>query len=63
MLYIWEKLLIYGCHRIRNFERKLFALFDMIKSECIKIDTETMNYINAEQKKIRAFNSAFTKNN
>ena len=62
MPYTREKLLIYGCHGLRNFERKLFALFDMIKSECIKIDTETMNYINAEQKKIRAFNSAFTKN-
>ena len=60
--YTREKMLIYGCSGVRNLERKLFALFDMIKSECIKLDSETMNFINSEQKKIRAFNSAFTKN-
>ena len=53
-----DKLLIYGGSSARSIEKRLFALFDMIKNECIKVDSETMDLIKREENKIRAFDNA-----
>ena len=34
---------------MRNEDRKLFALFNMSKNECIKVDTATMEQIKLEE--------------
>jgi hypothetical protein len=53
-----DKLLIFGGSSSRSLEKKLFALFDMIKNECIKVDSQTMDLIKLEENKIRAFDNA-----
>ena len=53
-----DKLLIYGGSSARSIEKRLFALFDMIKNECIKVDSETLDLIKREENKIRAFDNA-----
>ena len=47
-----DKLLLYGGN-IGRFEKKLFAIFDMIKNECVKIDNKIMDEIIFEEKKIK----------
>jgi hypothetical protein len=58
-----DKLLVYGGSSARSLEKRLFALFDMIKNECIKVDSETMDLIKREENKIRAFDNALEKIN
>ena len=53
-----DKLLVYGGASARSLEKRLFALFDMIKNECIKVDSDTMDLIKREENKIRAFDNA-----
>ena len=53
-----DKLLVYGGSSARSLEKRLFALFDMIKNECIKVDSDTMDLIKREENKIRAFDNA-----
>ena len=55
------KLLIYGGSSARSIEKRLFAIFDMIKNECIKVDSATMDLIKQEENKIRAFDNAIEK--
>ena len=56
-----DKLLVYGGASARSIEKRLFALFDMIKNECIKVDSDTMDLIKREENKIRAFDNALEK--
>ena len=56
-----DKLLVYGGASARSLEKRLFALFDMIKNECIKVDSDTMDLIKREENKIRAFDNALEK--
>ena len=56
-----DKLLIYGCSSARAIEKKLFAFFDMNKNECIKVDTNTIELIKLEEKKIEFFDFALSK--
>ena len=56
-----DKLLVYGGSSARSLEKRLFALFDMIKNECIKVDSHTMDLIKREENKIRAFDNAIEK--
>ena len=56
-----DKLLIYGGSSARSIEKRLFALFDMIKNECIKVDSDTMDLIKREENKIGAFDNALEK--
>ena len=56
-----EKLLIYGCSGYRNIDRKLYAFFDMIKNQCIKLDQETIAFIKNEEKRIVSFDVALSK--
>ena len=56
-----DKLLIYGGSSARSIEKRLFAIFDMIKNECIKVDSATMDLIKLEESKIRAFDNALEK--
>ena len=56
-----DKLLIYGCSSARAIEKKLFAYFDMNKNECIKVDTNTIELIKLEEKKIEFFDFALSK--
>jgi hypothetical protein len=56
-----DKLLIYGGSSARSIEKRLFAIFDMIKNECIKVDSATMDLIKQEENKIRAFDNAIEK--
>ena len=53
-----DKLLIYGGSTARSLERRIFALFDMIKNEVIKVDPKTMDMIKLEENKIRSFDKA-----
>ena len=53
-----DKLLVYGGSSARSLEKRLFALFDMIKNECIKVDSDAMDLIKREENKIRAFDNA-----
>ena len=57
-----EKLLLYGGN-IGRFEKKLFAIFDMIKNECVKIDNKIMDEIKFEEKKIKMVDLAIKKIN
>ena len=56
-----DKLLVYGGSSARSIEKRMFAIFDMIKNECIKVDSETMDLIKLEENKIRAFDNAIEK--
>ena len=56
-----DKLLIYGGSTARSLERRIFALFDMIKNEVIKVDPKTMDIIKLEENKIRSFDKALEK--
>ena len=56
-----DKLVIYGGSTARSIEKKIFALFDMIKNEIIKVDNETMDLIKLEENKIRSFDKAIEK--
>ena len=56
-----ENLLIYGCTTARAIEKKLFAFFNMVKSECIKVDKETLELIKLEEKKIKFFDFELSK--
>ena len=56
-----DKLLIYGGSTARSLERRIFALFDMIKNEVIKVDPQTMDLIKLEENKIRSFDKALEK--
>ena len=53
-----DKLLIYGGSTARSIERRIFALFDMIKNEVIKVGPKTMDLSKLEENKIRAFDKA-----
>jgi hypothetical protein len=57
-----DKLLIYGGNNSR-VQKRLFALFDMSKNECMKVDTQTMEQIKMEEKKIKIVDSALSKIN
>ena len=56
-----ENLLIYGCSSARAIEKKLFAFFNMVKSECIKVDKDTLELIKLEEKKIKFFDFELSK--
>ena len=56
-----DNLLIYGCSSARAIEKKLFAFFNMDKSECIKVDKETLELIKLEEKKIKFFDFELSK--
>ena len=56
-----NQLLIYGGSNMRTFRENIFALFHMIRSECIKVDTATMELIKLEEKKSRLVDLALTK--
>ena len=56
-----DKLVIYGGSTARSLEKKIFALFDMIKNEIIKVDPKTMDLIKLEENKIRSFDKALEK--
>ena len=56
-----EQLLIYGGSNMRSFSKNIYALFHMIKNECNKVDTQTMELIKLEEKKSRLVDLALTK--
>ena len=56
-----EQLLIYGGSNMRSFSKNIYALFHMIKNECNKVDTPTMELIKLEEKKSRLVDLALTK--
>jgi hypothetical protein len=56
-----EQLLICGGSDIRSFAKNIYALFHMIKNECNKVDTQTMELIKLEEKKSRLVDLALTK--
>ena len=56
-----NQLVIYGGSNMRTFRQSIFALFHMLKSECIKVDTQTMELIKLEEKKSRLVDLALTK--
>ena len=58
-----DKLLIYGAENMRSENKNLFALFDLNKNECIKVDINTLEQIKIEEKKIRLFDLALNKMN
>ena len=46
---------------MRSLRQNIYALFHMLKSECIKVDTQTMELIKLEEKKSRLVDLALTK--
>ncbi len=58
-----DKLLLYGAENLRTTNKYLFALFDMNKNECIKVDINTLEQIKLEEKKIRLVDLALNKMN
>ena len=56
-----DKLLIYGCSNGRFIDKKLFALFNMNKNECIKVDKDILDFIKLEEKKIEYFDFELSK--
>ena len=56
-----NQLLIYGGSNMRTFRQNIYALFHMIKNECIKVDTQTMEIIKLEEKKSRLVDLALTR--
>lgn len=57
-----DKLLIYGGNNPRVY-KKLFALFNMAKNEVMKVDTQTMEAIKIEEKRIKMTDMALAKIN
>ena len=57
-----DKLLIYGGNNSR-VQKRLFALFDMSKNECMKVDAQTMEQIKIEEKQIKMVDVALSKIN
>ena len=57
-----DKLLIYGGNNPRVY-KKLFALFNMSKNEVMKVDTQTMEQIKLEEKRIKMTDMALAKIN
>jgi len=58
-----DMLLIYGAENMRSVNKNLFALFDMHKNECIKVDKNTLEQIKIEEKKTRLVDMALNKMN
>ena len=56
-----NQLLIYGGSNMRSFRENIYALFHMLKNECNKVDTQTMELIKLEEKKSRLVDLALTK--
>ncbi len=56
-----DKLIVYGGTTPRSIEKRVFALFDMIKNEVIKVDCQTMDLIKIEENKIRFFDKVLEK--
>ena len=56
-----DKLLIYGCSDARFVDKKLFALFNMNKNECIKVDKDVLDFIKLEEKRIEFFDFELSK--
>ena len=56
-----NQLLIYGGSNMRSFRQNIFALFHMLKSECIKVDIQTMELIKLDEKKSRLVDLALTR--
>ena len=56
-----NQLVVYGGSNMRSFSQNIYALFHMIKNECIKVDTQTMELIKLEEKKSRLVDLALTK--
>ena len=56
-----DKLIVYGGTTARSIGKGIFALFDMIKNEIIKVDSQTMDLIKLEENKIRSFDTALEK--
>ena len=56
-----NQLVVYGGSNVRSFRENIYALFHMIKSECIKVDTQTMELIKLEEKKSRLVDLALTR--
>ena len=56
-----NQLLIYGGSNMRSFRQNIFALFHMLRSECIKVDTQTMELIKLDEKKSRLVDLALTR--
>ena len=56
-----NQLLIYGGSNMRSFSQNIYALFHMIRNECNKVDTQTMELIKLEEKKSRLVDLALTK--
>jgi len=46
-----NQLLIYGGSNMRSFIQNIYALFHMIRNECNKEDTQTIELIKLEEKK------------
>ena len=57
-----NKLLIYGGNDSR-VTKKLFALFDMSKNECVKVDTKTLELIKLEEKQMKMIDQELAKIN
>ena len=57
-----NKLLIYGGNDSR-VTKKLFALFDMSKNECVKVDTKTLELIKLEEKQMKMIDQELSKIN
>ena len=56
-----NQLVVYGGSNVRSFRENIYALFHMIKNECIKVDTQTMELIKLEEKKSRLVDLALTR--
>ena len=56
-----DKLLVYGGSTGRSIEKRIFALFDMVKNEIIKVDEKTMDLIKIEENKIKSFDKVIEK--
>ena len=56
-----DKLLVFGGSTGRSIEKRIFALFDMIKNEIIKVDEKKMDIIKLEESKIKSFDKALEK--
>ena len=56
-----NQLLIYGGSNVRSFRENIYALFHMLKNECNKVDTQTMELIKLEEKKSRLVDLALTR--
>ena len=56
-----NQLLIYGGSNMRSFSQNIYALFHMLRNECNKVDTQTMELIKLEEKKSRLVDLALTK--